>query len=130
MAEELEKTQQPVFEAELSQGPLPHTSAFEPSQPPVEVQSNLNKDESDELDTDDFYMEVNAELADKITDEAMDEISKPGDSVGEDTLVINMVNEAFKKLLSGHRPMDREPDPDMLNVMRAASDMGVHTSVK
>ena len=42
----------------------------------------------------------------------------------EETPVINIVNEAFKKLLSGHLPMDRELDPDMLNLMRTASDMG------
>ena len=41
-------------------------------------------------------METNAELADNITEEAMDEISKLGDSVDKETLVISIVNEAFK----------------------------------
>ena len=69
-------------------------------------------------------MEVNAELADAITAMTVDEISRLGDSVDKEAQVINIVNEAFKKLLSGHQTTDRKPDPDMLNVMRAASKMG------
>ena len=106
MTELIEKVQQTVFDVELSQGPLPDTPASEPSRTPVEVRSASDKEESNELNTNDFYMEVNADLAGKITEEAVDEISKLGDSVDEETLAINIVNEAFKKLLSGHRPMD------------------------
>ena len=98
-----------MSDKELVQGLLPHTPAFAPSQPTVVAQGASNTEEADELDANDFYiqmqnsltdyMDVNAELADKITEEPMDEISKLGDSVDEETLAINIVNEAFKKLL-------------------------------
>ena len=84
---------------------MPHTPAFEPSQPPDERHYNSDTEETAELDTNDVYMEVNAELADNMIEEAMDEISKLGDPVKEETQVISIVNGPVKQLLSGHRPM-------------------------
>ena len=47
LAEHIVKTQKTMFDEELSQGPLPHTAAFEHSQPTVVAQGASNKEEAD-----------------------------------------------------------------------------------
>ena len=78
----------------------------------------------DGMDTNDFYQEVNEEIAERLVEEAMSEINRLSDSIDDGDQVINLVNEAMSKLLKTHRPMDMSDESELLPIMRAAHALG------
>ena len=115
-----------VKEAEVSVTPtaspfLAEAQAERTAQTPIPERPVTDKDE---FDTSDFYMEVNDQVASDIVDNTMSEISQLTDTIDDGTQLINLVNEAMKKMMQTYRPTDDEPDHDIIGVMRAAHQLG------
>ena len=69
-------------------------------------------------------MEVNEDLATKITDNAMVEIDKLGNSDADNDQLMNIINEAMSNVLKAYRPPQDMCPGELLSVLRDASSMG------
>ena len=79
--------------------------------------------EKDE-DTNDFYMEVNEDIADRIAEDAAIEIDRLSNADSNQDELMGIVNTAMAKILKCYRPPSELPGGDVLGVLRDASMMG------
>ena len=75
-------------------------------------------------ETDDFYMEVNNDLAERISSEMMEELDNVGPDADLNCSISTIIKGAMKKLMETHTPVCEHRTQASLSVMRAASAMG------
>ena len=87
----------------------------------VEAASVVLKDEDN---TEDFYMEVNRDVADRIAEEAAVEIDRMSEAGSESDQMMNVVDQGMRKLMKCYSPPKEEMSKDVLGVLRDAATMG------
>ena len=112
----------PVHEPEEVRVPEREQSAS--ATPQIENHENMDGAVDDNAtmgdDTTEFYREVNEELAERVEEEAMQDINMAQNS--ED--VINILHKAMSKIMKVHTPKPIDSDKELLQLMRTARLLG------